>query len=86
MKIIRKIILGVCGACISGAMYYCFFFGAPQQGTERIVYMLLTGIFCILAWVTIMGTLWYVRWLRKKKKELENMVDILLKNTDKLDK
>jgi hypothetical protein len=32
------------------------------------------------------GILWYVRWLRRRNKELENMIKILLKNADKLDK
>ena len=48
--------------------------------------MILDGVFCISAWVAGMGILWYVRWLRRRNKELENMVKILLKNADKLDK
>ena len=86
MKTIRKIIEGVAAACISAAMYYCFLSGVPARGTERTVYMSLDGIFCIFAWVAGMGILWYVRWLRGRNRELENMVKILLKNTDKLDK
>ena len=86
MKTIRKIIEGVAAACISAAMYYCFLSGVPAGGTERTVYMILDGIFCIFAWVAGMGILWYVRWLRGRNRELENMVKILLKNTDKLDK
>ena len=74
MKTIRKIMEGVAAACISVAMYYCFLSGVPAGGTERTVYMILDGI------------LWYVRWLRRRNKELENMVKILLKNADKLDK
>ena len=86
MKTIRKIMEGVAAACISVAMYYCFLSGAPAGGTERTVYMILDGIFCISAWVAGMTTIWYIKWLRKKKTELENMVEILLKNADKLDK
>lgn len=48
MKTIRKIIEGVAAACISAAMYYCFLSGVPARGTERTVYMILDGIFCIL--------------------------------------
>ena len=70
MKTIRKIMEGV----------------APARGTERTVYMILDGIFCISAWVAGVGILWYVRWLRRRNKELENMIKILLKNADKLDK
>ena len=33
-----------------------------------------------------MGMIWYVGWLHRKNTELENMVDTLLKNADKLDK
>lgn len=73
-------------ACISAAMYYCFLNGAPVLGTERTLYMILAGIFCISVWVAAVGILWYVRWLRKQKSELEDMVKTLLKNTDKLDK
>lgn len=47
MKTIRKIMEGVAAACISVAMYYCFLSGAPAGGTERTVYMILDGIFCI---------------------------------------
>ena len=93
MKTIRKIIEGVAAACISAAMYYCFLSGVPARGTERTVYMILDGIFCIFAciifyiiWVAGVGILWYVRWLRRRNKELENMIKILLKNADKLDK
>ena len=73
MKTIRKIMEGVAAACISVAMYYCFLSGAPAGGTERTVYMILDGIFCISAWVAGVGILWYVR-------------KILLKNADNLDK
>ena len=38
------------------------------------------------AWVAGVGILWYVRWLRRRNKELGNMIKILLKNADKLDK
>ncbi len=86
MKTMRKIMEGATAACISAEMYYCFLSGAPVRGTERILYMILAGIFCISAWVTGMGILWYVRWLRRRNKELENMIKVLLKNTDKLDK
>lgn len=86
MKTIRKIMEDVAAACISVAMYYCFLSGAPAGGTERTVYMILDGIFCISAWVAGVGILWYVRWLRRRNKELENMIKILLKNADKLDK
>ena len=86
MKTIRKIMEGVAVACISVAMYYCFLSGVPAGGTERTVYMILDGVFCISAWVAGMGILWYVRWLRRRNKELEKMVKILLKNADKLDK
>lgn len=79
MKTIRKIMEGVAAACISVAMYYCFLSGAPAGGTEKTVYMILDGIFCISAWVAGVGILWYVRWLRRRNKELENMVKILLK-------
>ena len=61
MKTIRKIMEGVAAACISVAMYYCFLSGAPAGGTERTVYMILDGIFCISAWVAGVGILWYVR-------------------------
>ena len=74
MKTIRKIMEGVAAACISVAMYYCFLSGAPARGTERTVYMILDGIFCISAWVAGVGILWYVRWLRRRNKELENMI------------
>ena len=74
MKTIRKIMEGVAAACISVAMYYCFLSGAPAGGTERTVYMILDGIFCISAWVAGVGILWYVRWLRRRNKELENMI------------
>ena len=78
---------GACAeACHEGAMYYCFLSGAPAGGTERTVYMILDGIFCISAWVAGVGILWYVRWLRRRNKELGNMIKILLKNADKLDK
>lgn len=86
MKTIKKIMEGVSTACISAAMYYCFLNGAPVRGTERTLYMILAGIFCISVWVAAVGILWYVRWLRKQKSELEDMVKTLLKNTDKLDK
>ena len=86
MKTIRKIMEGVAAACISVAMYYCFLSGAPAGGTEKTVYMILDGIFCISAWVAGVGILWYVGWLRRRNKELENMIKILLKNVDKLDK
>ena len=86
MKLIKKITTGICMAVLSAAMYYCFLNGAPHQGTERTVYMILDGIFCISAWVAGVGILWYVRWLRRRNKELENMIKILLKNADKLDK
>ena len=66
MKTIRKIMEGVAAACISVAMYYCFLSGAPAGGTERTVYMILDGIFCISAWVAGVGILWYVRWLRRR--------------------
>ena len=82
MKTIRKIMEGVAAACISVAMYYCFLSGAPAGGTERTVYMILDGIFCISAWVAGVGILWYVRWLRRRNKELENMIKILLKNAE----
>ena len=59
MKTIRKIMEGVAAACISVAMYYCFLSGAPAGGTERTVYMILDGIFCISAWVAGVGILWY---------------------------
>ena len=55
MKTIRKIMEGVAAACISVAMYYCFLSGAPAGGTERTVYMILDGIFCISAWVAGVG-------------------------------
>lgn len=55
MKTIRKIMEGVAAACISVAMYYCFLSGAPARGTERTVYMILDGIFCISAWVAGVG-------------------------------
>lgn len=77
---------GVGTACIFAAMYYCFLNGAPVRETERTLYMILAGIFCISVWVAAVGILWYVRWLRKQKSELEDMVKTLLKNTDKLDK
>lgn len=48
--------------------------------------MILDGIFCISAWVAGVWILWYVGWLRRRNKELENMIKILLKNADKLDK
>ena len=48
--------------------------------------MILAGIFCVSVWAAVMTTIWYIKWLRKKKTELENMVEILLKNADKLDK
>ena len=82
----RKIMEGAAAACISAEMYYCFLSGAPVRGTEIILYMSLAGILCISAWVAGMGILWYVRWLRRRNKELENMVKILLKNADKLDR
>ncbi len=86
MKLIKKITTGICMAVLSAAMYYCFLNGAPHQGTERLSYMILAGIFCVSVWAAVMTTIWYIKWLRKKKTELENMVEILLKNADKLDK
>ena len=86
MKTIRKIMGGVAATCVSVVMYCCLLSGAPAGGTERTVYMILDGIFCISAWAAGMGILWYVRWLRRRNKELENMIKILLKNADKLDK
>ena len=50
MKTMRKIMEGATAACISAEMYYCFLSGAPVRGTERILYMILAGIFCIFAW------------------------------------
>ena len=82
MKLIKKITTGICMTVLSAAMYYCFLNGAPHQGTERLFYMILAGIFCVSVWAAVMTTI----WLRKKKTELENMVEILLKNADKLDK
>ena len=86
MKLIKKIMTGSCMAVLSVAMYYCLLNGAPRQGTERMFYMILAGIFCVSAWTAVMITIWYIKWLRKKKTELESMVEILLKNADKLDK
>ena len=86
MKLIKKIMTGICMAVLSVAMYYCFLNGAPRQGTERLFYMILAGIFCVSVWAAVMTTIWYIKWLRKKKTELESMVEILLKNADKLDK
>ena len=86
MKLIKKITMGICMAVLSAAMYYCFLNGAPYQEKERLLYIILAGIFCISVWVAAVITIWYVEWLRKKKTEFENMVEILLKNADKLDK
>ena len=86
MKTIRKVMTGAGTALICAAMYYCFVCGAPWQGSGYLFYMVITGIFCVLVWVAVMGTIWYVKWLRRKNEELEEMLDTLLKNTDKLDK
>lgn len=86
MKMIRKIMAGVGTALICAAMYYCFVCGAPQQGKGHLFYMAITGIFCVSVWAAVMGNIWYVKWLRRKNEELENMIDTLLKNTDELDK
>lgn len=86
MKTIRKIMEGVAAACISVAVLLLPGVEPLPGGTERTVYMILDGIFCISAWVAGVGILWYVRWLRRRNKELENMIKILLKNADKLDK
>ena len=86
MKTIRKIMTGAGTALICAAMYYCFVCGAPQQGSGHLFYMVITGIFCVSVWAAVMGTIYYVKWLRRKNAELEEMLDTLLKNTDKLDK
>ena len=73
-------------ALVSGMMYYCFVNGAPGSGAQRILYMIMAGIFCILACVAATGTAWYITELRKRKAEYEEMIRTLLKNTDELDK
>ena len=86
MKMIKRVMTGICMACISAVMYDCFVNGAPHQEPDRIIYMILTGIFCISVGAGTAGILWYVKWLHKKNLELKNMLETLLKNTDKLDK
>ena len=53
MKLIKKIMTGICMAVLSVAMYYCFLNGAPRQGTERLFYMILAGIFCVSVWTAV---------------------------------
>ena len=87
MKTIRKIMEGggrqpaYQWQCIT-----CFLEWSPARGQRELFIRILDGIFCISAWVAGVGILWYVRWLRRRNKELENMIKILLKNADKLDK
>ena len=83
MKTIKT---GAFFALVSGLMYYCFVNGAPDSGTRRIFYMVMTGIFCIFACAAATGITWYIRKLQKRKEEYEEMIRTLLKNTDKLDK
>ena len=86
MKTIKKLIPGIALALITVAMYHCLLNGAPCQGDGRMFYMVLMGIFCLLVWLAATGTVWYVKWLRRKKTEYEEMVDTLLKIMDELDK
>ena len=86
MKTIKKLIPGVILALITVAMYRCFLQGAPCQENGRTFYIVLMGIFSVLIWLAAMGTMWYVKWLQRKKTQYKEMVDTLLKIIDKLDK
>ena len=77
---------GVVLALITAMMYRCFLRGAPCQGDGRTSYMILMGIFCAFVWLAATGTVWYIKWLLRKKTEYEEMVDTLLKIIDELDK
>ena len=86
MKTMKRVILGIAVAIPDAAMYRCFLRGVDCRGKNGTAYMILSGIFCVSVWIMVTGTIWYVKWLRRTKTEYKDMLDILLKSTDKLDK
>lgn len=95
IKIFKGILAISMTLFLGGGMFYCLISGitAVQEGKTGS-YITMCALLCTGLMLFLWGGIWYIFRLRKREKELEEQIEILIKQsnknlpkqTDKLDK
>lgn len=95
IKILKGILAISMTLFLGGGMFYCLISGitAVQAGKTEI-YIIMCALLCTGLMLFLWGGIWYIFRLRKREKELEEQIEVLIKQsnkilvkqTDKLDK
>lgn len=85
MKIWKTVGKTAVSVWYAAGLFHCLIYGAPQEKTVRIPYMLMAGITCIFVPVSFLTGI-YSRKLYRENQELHKRINSLQKSAAKLDK